>query len=78
MSDQNICVDNEGEPLILRRVCFRDICGNEWCYLTNRFDLDPLTIVHLYQYRWQIELFFWWIKRHLQFGTGTASVKMAY
>ena len=66
VSDQNICVDNAGEPLILRRVGFADISGSEWIYLTNRFDLDPLTIVQLYQYRWQIELFFWWIKRHLQ------------
>lgn len=64
--DQNISLAVEGELTILRRVSFRDIEGNEWCYLTNRFDLDPLTIVQLYQYRWQIELFFWWIKRHLQ------------
>lgn len=64
--DQNISVEADGKVTILRKVSFKDIGENEWCYLTNRFDLDPLTIVHLYQYRWQIELFFWWIKRHLQ------------
>ena len=48
-------------------------------FLTNDFILDPLTIAQLYRSRWQVELFFKWIKQHLRiktfFGTSENAVK---
>ena len=47
--------------------------------MTNNFDLPPATIADLYRCRWQIELFFKWIKQHLRikrfFGTTENAVK---
>ncbi len=37
-----------------------------WCFLTNNFALPALTIAQLYRLRWQVELFFKWIKQHLR------------
>lgn len=36
------------------------------CFVTNNFEVDATTIALLYKYRWQIELFFKWIKQHLR------------
>lgn len=48
-------------------------------FLTNNFPLAALTIAKLYKYRWQIELFFKWIKQHLRiksfFGYSENAVK---
>ncbi|BDD87011.1 hypothetical protein DPPLL_13760 [Desulfofustis limnaeus] len=48
-------------------------------FLTNNFTLPALTIAHLYRSRWQVELFFKWIKQHLRiknfFGTSENAVK---
>ena len=48
-------------------------------FLTNHFLLPPLTIAQLYQCRWQVELFFKWIKQHLRikafYGTSENAVK---
>ena len=48
-------------------------------FLTNNFALPALTIARLYKYRWQVELFFKWIKQHLRikafFGTSENAVK---
>jgi IS4 transposase len=48
-------------------------------FLTNNFVLPALTIAKLYKYRWQVELFFKWIKQHLRikafFGTSKDAVK---
>ena len=48
-------------------------------FLTNNFALDTLTIAQLYKCRWQVELFFKWIKQHLRikafFGTSENAVK---
>ena len=48
------------------------------CFVTNNFALDPATIALLYKYRWQIELFFKWIKQHLRvtafYGTSANAV----
>ena len=48
-------------------------------FLTNNFDLPALTIAKLYKQRWQVELFFKWIKQHLRikafFGTSANAVK---
>ena len=47
--------------------------------MTNNFNLPALTIAKLYRYRWQVELFFKWIKQHLRikafFGTTENAVK---
>jgi len=57
----------ENYPDPLRRVRFYDLEQRRWfVFLTNNFDLPALTIAHLYQARWKIELFFKWIKQHLR------------
>jgi hypothetical protein len=51
----------------LRRIRFKDpITGKTLIFLTNNFVLPPLTIAALYKNRWQVELFFKWIKQHLR------------
>ena len=45
---------------------FRDHKGKVFHFLTNRFDLSPLSIAELYQARWAIEVFFKWLKRTLK------------
>jgi len=67
-------------PQYLRRIRYRDIeTGNRLVFLTNNFRLPAQTIADLYRYRWQIELFFKWIKQHLRikkfFGTSENAVK---
>jgi hypothetical protein len=54
-------------PAALRRVRFFDAERQRFLvFLTNNFDLSALTIAHLYKARWQVELFFKWIKQHLR------------
>ena len=54
-------------PDLLRRVKFHDEkTGNTYVFLTNNFTLTALQIAMLYKQRWQIELFFKWIKGHLK------------
>ena len=67
-------------PQSLRRVKFYDEETNKYLiFLTNNFDLPPLVIAKLYKSRWQVELFFKWIKQHLRikafFGTSENAVK---
>jgi hypothetical protein len=69
---------NYPEPL--RRVVFVDEkTGKRYVFLTNNFLLPALTIAELYKARWQVELFFKWIKQHLRikvfFGTSENAVK---
>lgn len=64
----------------LRRVRFKDpTTGKTLVFLTNNFALPALTIADLYRCRWQVELFFKWIKQHLRikvfFGTSENAVK---
>ena len=64
----------------LRRIRFKDPeSGKRLVFLTNNFTLPALTITQLYRLRWQIELFFKWIKQHLRikafFGTSENAVK---
>ncbi len=64
----------------LRRIKFKDPeSGKRLVFLTNNFALPALTITKLYRLRWQIELFFKWIKQHLRikafFGTSENAVK---
>ncbi len=67
-------------PHPLRRIGFVDpITRKRLVFLTNNFVLPALTICQLYKSRWQVELFFKWIKQHLRikafFGTSSNAVK---
>src|SRR5271157_471239 len=67
-------------PDPLRRVSYFDAeTGKRLKFLTNNFTLPALTIAQIYKSRWQIELFFKWIKQHLRikafYGTSENAVK---
>ena len=67
-------------PQPLRRIKYYDIKSNKtFNLLTNNFTVPAQTIADLYRYRWQVELFFKWIKQHLRiksfFGTTKNAVK---
>ena len=67
-------------PAALRRVRYFDAEQQRFLiFLTNNFELPALTIANLYKSRWQVELFFKWIKQHLRikafFGTSQNAVK---
>jgi hypothetical protein len=68
-----------GYPDTLRRIRFKTDEGKTLVFLTNNFTLPALTITELYRCRWQVELFFKWIKQHLRiktfFGTSENAVK---
>lgn len=54
-------------PGKLRRVKYYDVETNKYyIYLTNNFEIDAKKVADLYKHRWQIELFFKWIKQHLK------------
>jgi hypothetical protein len=54
-------------PAPLRRVRGRDeVAGRSLVLLTNQFELPAITVAELYRRRWQVELFFKWIKGHLR------------
>jgi len=80
--DQTIKLTNpdsfKGYPKHLRRVGYIDK-KKRYDYLTNNFSLPALTIADLYRCRWQVELFFKWIKQHLRiktfYGTSENAVK---
>ncbi len=68
-------------PERLRRVKYRDSEANiVYEFLTNNFTLPALVIAKLYKHRWQVELFFKWIKQHLRiktfFGTSENAVRI--
>jgi len=67
-------------PSHMRRIRFKDPeSGKTLVFLTNDFQLPALTICALYKSRWQVELFFKWIKQHLRikqfYGTSENAVK---
>lgn len=64
----------------MRRVKYRDLeTGKILVFLTNNFELPAKTIADLYKQRWQVELFFKWIKQNLRiktfYGTSENAVK---
>ncbi len=82
--DQTIILETfysfQGYPEPLRRICYYDEnLDKRMVFLTNDFDLPATTIAALYKSRWQIELFFKWIKQHLRiktfYGTSQNAVK---
>src|SRR5699024_5000710 len=69
-----------GYPQPLRRIKYHDAeTGKTFNFLTNNFAVPARTVADLYRYRWQVELFFKWIKQHLRiksfFGTSENAVK---
>ena len=67
-------------PAPLRRIAFYDSeHQRRLVFLTNNFALPALTVARLYKCRWQVELFFRWIKQHLRikafYGTSDNAVK---
>jgi len=83
-SDQDILLfsqqTKEKYPKRLRRISFRDEDQNRTLvFLTNNFSLSAETIAALYKARWEIELFFKWIKQNLMvksfYGTSANAVK---
>jgi len=84
-SDQTIVLTgpltSQRYPAPLRRISYyaQDI-DKRFVFLTNDFFLPPLSVAETYRCRWQIELFFKWIKQHLRikrfFGTSPNSVKV--
>lgn len=82
--DQTIVLNgyyaNKHYPQHLRRIRFKDPeTEKTLIFLTNHFELPALTICSLYKSRWQVELFFKWIKQHLRikrfYGTSENAVK---
>lgn len=82
--DQTIALDGfyskKDYPQQLRRIRFKDPeTGKTLIFLTNNFSLPSPTICALYKNRWQVELFFKWIKQHLRikrfYGTSENAVK---
>lgn len=82
--DQTIALNgfyvSKNYPASLRRIRFKDPeSGKTLVFLTNNTILPPLTIAALYKRRWQVELFFKWIKQHLRIkkflGTSENAVK---
>ena len=83
-SDQTVILTTIGSATVypdpLRRVSYVDSETNKrLVFLTNNFDLAALTITQIYKSRWQVELFFRWIKQHLRikafYGTTENAVK---
>ena len=67
-------------PQPLRRIKYHDSnTSKTFNFLTNNFSVPAQTVADLYRYRWQVELFFKWIKQHLRikafFGTSENAVK---
>ena len=83
-SDQTVILTTlesaKAYPDALRRIGYRDpVTEKRLTFLTNNFVLPALTIAEIYRCRWQVELFFKWIKQHLRikafFGTSANAVK---
>jgi len=83
-SDQTVILTTlesaKAYPDARRRIGYRDpITEKRLTFLTNNFVLPALTIAEIYRCRWQVELFFKWIKQHLRikafFGTSANAVK---
>ena len=72
-SDQTIRIVGskaDSIPIDLRRIGYIDpATGHRYFFLTNHFGLSAKTIAEIYRARWQVELFFKWIKQHLRIKT---------
>jgi hypothetical protein len=84
-ADQRIVLkgkkSRDAYPDVLRRVSYVDLDTNKrFVYLTNIFTVPAKTVTDIYKQRWQVELFFRWIKQHLRiktfYGTSPNAVKI--
>ena len=65
-------------PIPLRRIGYRDAeTGKRYVFLTNNFHLSAKTIADIYKARWQVELFFKWIKQNLKIKSFVGTSKNA-
>ena len=65
-------------PIPLRRIGYRDhVTGKHYVFLTNNFDLPAKTVADIYKSRWQVELFFKWIKQNLKIKSFIGTSKNA-
>ncbi|MDB4222563.1 IS4 family transposase, partial [Granulosicoccus sp.] len=65
-------------PIGMRRIGYRDVeTGKHYVFLTNNFKLSANTIAKIYKARWQIELFFKWIKQKLKIKSFLGTSKNA-
>ena len=65
-------------PIPLRRIGYRDaLTGKHYIFLTNNFKLSAKTIADVYKARWQVELFFKWIKQNLKIKSFVGTSKNA-
>jgi hypothetical protein len=74
-------VSHRHYPDTLRRIGYRNpVTGKDFVFITNNFIQPALTIARLYKSRWQVELFFKWIKQHLRikafYGTSENAVRV--
>ena len=81
-SDQTIILTGIGAakdcPIQLRRIGYRDQqTGKQYVFLTNHFKLAAKTIADIYKARWQVELFFKWIKQNLKIKSFVGTSKNA-
>jgi hypothetical protein len=85
LCDQTIVLDRytsrKRYPEPLRRIRYRHFeTKKQLTFLTNNTELPPLSIAELYRQRWQVELFFKWIKQHLRikafYGTSSNAVRI--
>jgi len=84
-ADQRIVLkgkkSRDAYPDVLRRVSYVDLDTNKrFVFLTNIFTVPAKTVANIYKQRWQVELFFRWIKQHLRiktfYGTSPNAVKI--
>jgi putative transposase len=65
-------------PVQLRRIGYRDpVTGKHYIFLTNNFKLSAKTIADIYKARWQVELFFKWVKQNLKIKSFIGTSKNA-
>ena len=65
-------------PVQLRRIGYRDpVTGKHYVFLTNNFKLSARTIADIYKARWQVELFFKWVKQNLKIKSFIGTSKNA-
>ena len=85
LSDQEIeltsYLSNKKYPKKLRRVVYyAETLNRTFIYITNNFEISAEQVALLYKYRWQVELFFKWIKQHLKiksfWGTTESAVRI--
>ena len=79
-SDHRVHRHSNGKkcPVQLRRIAYRDAeTGKRYVFLTNNFTLSAKTIADIYKARWQVELFFKWIKQNLKIKSFVGTSKNA-